>query len=284
MFAIRPLGSDRGRNRTLIAAGLIFALNLLISHSSSAEPAQSAELKELLRRIDVLCDRNDFERAAPIADVAVKKFPDSYDAHLRRGYVYVGLDEEEKGIEDYFWALKRRPKDAKLAHNLSNAYFKLDKLDLALKYIDEALANDVSQANRASYFMLKRDILKSAHRYKEAQVANTEAVKRISVPHWYLERLKLAGINGDWKTVLSDSERLLPIMPKFRSSIIRLRAQALIGSKRFAEAEKILTETIKITPDNRDLLMERSKLYAALGKKDLAEKDLQSVKRLDESL
>jgi len=271
--------------RPLIAASSIVALMLYVSPGSSgAEPLQTAELKELLRRIDVLTDRNDFERAAPIVDFAVKKYPDSFDAHVRRGYVYVGLDEEEKGIEEYLWALKRRPKDTKLAHYLSNAYFKIDKLDLALKYIDQALANDVSETNRAAYFMLKKDILKSARRYKEAQSANSEALKRFPAPHWYLERLKLAAINGDWKTALSDSDFLLPRMPKFRTKIIQLRAQALVGLKRFADAEKILTGTITRTTDNRDLLMERSKLYAVLGKKDLAEKDLQTVRRLDESL
>ena len=271
--------------RPLIAVSLIVALQLHFSPSSScAEPVQTSELKEMLRRIDVFCDRNDFERAAPIVDFAVKKYPDSFDAHVRRGYVYVGLDEEEKGIEEYLWALKRRPKDAKLAHFLSNAYFKIDKLDLALKYIDEALANDVSQANRAAYFMLKKDILKSARRYKEAQSANSEALKRFPAPHWYFERLKLAGINGDWKTVISDSDFLLPRMPKFRTKIIQLRAQALVGLNRFAEAEKILTDTINKSSDNRDLLVERSKLYAVTGKKELAEKDLQTVRRLDESL
>ncbi len=73
-------------------------------------------------------------------------------------------------------------------------------------------------------------------------------------------------------------------MPKFRTKIIQLRAQALVGLNRFAEAEKILTDTINKSSDNRDLLVERSKLYAVTGKKELAEKDLQTVRRLDESL
>ncbi len=121
-------------------------------------------------------------------------------------------------------------------------------------------------------------------RYKEAQVACSEALKRFNNPHLRLEHLKLAAINRDWKVVLADSDDLLVRMPKFRPKIMQLRSQALVGLRRYAEAETILSKTIKDAPENRELLMERYKLYTQLGKKDLAEKDAKTIRLLDECL
>ncbi len=100
--------------RLLLAISLLLALTFasLETVSFSAE-SQPPELRELLQKIDTLCNRNDFERALPFAEIAVRRYPQSYEARCKRGFVLVGLDEETKGIEDYLWALKQRPNDAK---------------------------------------------------------------------------------------------------------------------------------------------------------------------------
>lgn len=268
---------------SLLALLLVLQL-LLSSHTCWAAEQMTHELMGMLKQVDYLSERNDYERALPIIEAAVKKYPNSYDARVKRGFVLSNLEEEEKGIEDYLWALKQRPNDSVVAQHLATAYYQMSKLEPALKYINLALANSDSKAKTANYFMIKKDIFRQMRRCKEAQQCVSEAVKLFPAPHWYLERLKLAAINGDWKTVLSDSEHLLPLMPKFNPKILQLRAQGLVGLKRYEEAEKLLNDLIKKTPDNRDFLMERSKLYAAIGKKDLAQKDLKTVKQIDESL
>ncbi len=95
----------------LIAALLITAAQNLASYAespTSPETPTSPELKALLNRVDMLSRRNDYEAAIPIANAAVAKFPNDYAAHVKRGLVNLYLEEEEKAITDFQWALKQK--------------------------------------------------------------------------------------------------------------------------------------------------------------------------------
>lgn len=259
-------------------------MSLLFASSCFAEAPMPPELIRMFVRIDKLSEHHDYDSALPIAEAAVKKYPNSYDARLKRGMIYTFAEEEEKAIEDFQWALKQRPKDWRPAEYLSVAYYHLSNNEMALKYIDLALALQPSEIQKAEHYMKKKDILKHLKRNQEAEMCAAEAVKRIGSPHFRLELMKLAAMNSNWKVAISEGDKILPVMPKFRVRILQVRAQALTGLKRYPEAEKLLNDLIRQNPDSRDLLLERIKLYTRLGQKSLADRDRKKIQELDESM
>lgn len=268
----------------LIICFLTLQAALSLANSCSADAPMTPELKGMLVRIDKLSQKHDYDSALPIAEAAVKRYPNSYEARVKRGMVYSFAEEEEKAIEDFKWALKQHPKDWIVADCLSTAYYHLSNSESALKYIDLAIALQTDDTSRAVLYINKKDVLKQMKRYKEAEMAAAEAVKRIDSPHFHLERMKLAAMNANWKVAISEGDKILPIMPKFRVKILQARAQAFIGLKRYPEAEKLLNDLIKESPDSRELLQDRIKLYTRLGQKALAEKDEKKIRELDEGM
>ena len=265
----------------LIAAFLFSAAQNLASY---AESPTSPELKALLNKVDILSRRNDYEAAIPIADAAVAKFPNDYTAHVRRGLVNLYLEEEEKAIADFQWALKRKPDDWSVLESLSTAYSIIGKQDLALKYIDISIAKRKTKGQEADGWMKRKDILKRMKRYKEAEEATTRGLNLGSIPHWHLERMKLRVENANWPGVIEDANHIIALMPKHRERIVEARAKAYIGLKRYPEAERDLNELIKSAPGFEVYHRERLRLYTLEGKKDLAKKEEQIIKGLGDGI
>jgi tetratricopeptide (TPR) repeat protein len=252
---------------------LLLALSASQSPAAYAEAPRNAELRAMLSDVDRLSNNHDYDAALPIANAAVAKFPNDYLAHVKRGLVYMALEEDGKAIVDFEWALKQRPNDWSVLESMSTAYSFLGKQDLALKYIDLSLANRKDKGQKPDGWMKKKDILKRMKRYKEAEEANTMALNMIPSPHWFFERLKLRVENAHWQGAIEDANHILPIMPKFRATILEGRAKSYIGLKRYAEAERDLKDIIKTKPYWRPYHQELVNLYKLTGKKDLAEKE-----------
>ncbi len=191
------------RSRSFPRSKFILALLLALSASqiplSYAEAPKSAELQAMLNDIDRLSNNHDYDAALPIADTAVAKFPNDYSARVKRGQVYLALEEDGKAILDFEWALKQRPKDWLVLESMSTGYTFLGKQELALKYIDLSIANRATKYEKADGWMKKKDILKRMKRYKEAEESNTQALNVVPSPHWYFERLKLRVENAHWQ-------------------------------------------------------------------------------------
>lgn len=252
---------------------LFLTLSISLNQPSYADVPRSAELRAMLSDVDRLSNNHDYDAALPVADAAVRKYPNDYLAHVKRGLVLMSLEEEGKAIADFEWALKQRPKDANVLEYMSTAYTFLGKQELALKYIDMSIANCATKFEKADGWMKRKDILKRMMRYKEAEESNTLALNVVPSPHWFFERLKLRVENAHWQGAIEDANRVLPIMPKFKGAILEARAKSYIGLKRYAEAERDLKDIIKIKPFWRPYHQELVDLYKLRGKKDLAEKE-----------
>lgn len=276
----------RHRPFPLLPALFTLLLVYLTSPNSafSADAQSSPELKAMLNRIERLCQRNDYEAAIPIADAAVAKYPNDYEAHIMRGQVNLSLEEEDKAIADFQWALKRKPHDWAVLESISTAYSILGKQELALKYIDLSIASRTNKGSVADGWMKKKDILRRMKRNKDAEAAATVGLKIASIPHWHLDRMKLRVENENWPGVIEDANHIIALMPKHRERIVEARAKAYIGLKRYPEAERDLNELIKSAPGFAKYHQERLRLYKLQGKKDLAQKEEILIKSLGEGI
>lgn len=250
---------------------------------AQSSQVQSPDLIRRLTQISELNKRNDYDRATPLADETVAKYPQSYEAHVWLGVCCHYMEEDEKAIAEFKWALARKPKDWNVLQYLALTYFRMEKNDLALKYINDSIAATKINAEKAASYTNKRDILKHMKRNLEAEEAADMAVKLFPAPHWILERMKLRLINGHWQGTIDDGNVVLARMPKFREKVLGARAKSYIGLKKFPEAERLLKQLIKEYSETRDHHLDLIRLYELTGKNDLALKEKAELKKLDES-
>lgn len=258
-----------------------FACPNVVHAQAPLTKTQSAELARRLNEINELNKRNDYDRALPLAEETAAKFPQSYEAHVLRGVCSHYMEEEDKAISEFKWALARQPKDWSVLQFLGLTYFQIGKNELALKYIDESIVNAKRNSERASSYMHKREILKRMKRNIEAEQAADNAVKLFAAPHWILERMKLRVLNGHWQGAIDDGNLVFEKMPKFKEKVFSARAKSLIGLKKYPQAEKVLKELIKEYPDSREHHQDLLHLYEVTGKTDLAFREKAMIKKLD---
>lgn len=267
-------------NIKLISFAVLLQVSMFLPSLTFAQ-GQPLELMRMIRYIDELFKRSDFDRAGPIADAAVAKYPQSYQAHVLRGVCYHHLEEENKAIAEFKWALERQPKDWNALRYLGLTYFQIGKNDLALKYINDSIAFAPRDAERASIYTHKREILKSMKRNIEAEQAADMAVKLFPAPHWILERMKMRLINGHWQGVIDDGNIVIAKIPKFKERVLAARAKSYIGLKKYPEAQRTFNELFKINPELREARQDQVRLYELTGQSDLAFKEKALIKKMD---
>lgn len=263
---------------------LTFLLGTAVSFSASFAAEESPELRRMLNDIKRMSNIHDWERAAPVADAALKKYPNSYDVRVAHGLVYLGLEEEDKAIADFEWALKRNPKDWNVSNYLSDVYTQIGKDDLALKYIDMSIAARKIPIQRPDGYMKRKDILKHLKRYEEAEKSIDLALQDVDSPHWHFERLKLRIQNQHWQTAIDEANYCLVKLPQLRRRIIFLREQAYAGLKRFAAAERDLNELLTAAPRSKKFHQQKLRLLQLEGKKDLALKEQATINSLGDEI
>lgn len=250
--------------------------------AARATPQSDPVLKDLLGQINRLLSKNDYERAAPIAEMAVSRFPQSYDARVARGRAYMGMEEDEKAISDFRWALKLRPKDPEVHAQLSRIYYVTKDYKPALKYVDLAILYAPTQP---TYYEEKSEIFRALGQWSDAEEAITKALQIVPEhAHWRLERMKMRIKEGKWNGAIEDGSFCVDRMPKFKIGILQMRAKAYSELKRYTQAEKDLKTAISMEPDDRLLHIDLRDLYQRESKNDMAEKESKFLKKLGAGL
>lgn len=267
----------------LTLAHLIVAVSQ--QQPSLAQSKPDGDLTAALRKIVGLINRHDFDAAAPLAEATVAHYPQSYEARVMRGNVYNGLEEDEKALRDYQWALKARPKDAAVLEAVAGIQFAQGKDNEALASINEAIKNSTVNSGVNELLEFKRRILKHEHRYVEAEEVVDLMLSHVpNHPHWVRERLKLRIENKEWPGAIADATFCLPLMPQFKATLLQDRAKAYAALGQNEKAIQDLKEALRSDPGNRLMHVDLLEVYKRSGKKQLADDESKFLKRLGEGI
>lgn len=134
-FVSRSLRSGLGAGAVAISAAMM-------SLSLSLSPASADSIDEVNRCYDQLVS-GDYQLAAYHCTLAIDAralpYMDLYTAHVNRGVAYRYLEQYDRAIEDYTYAMKVRPGDFLAYQNRGNIYRILGKYDKALKDLNVSL-------------------------------------------------------------------------------------------------------------------------------------------------
>ncbi len=119
---------------------LIMALLLCVCASSCSNLLSDEELQE---RYNTAYNNRNWENSKPLIDEIIKRNPDSAELHLSRALIASKTENRDliKVVEDLSLYLTKYPNDDVIKTVRVQAYFLDNKLDLALKGINEVIAS-----------------------------------------------------------------------------------------------------------------------------------------------
>ena len=240
----------------------------------------------LILEVRLLSQQGKFKEAISKLTQALKTHPNSSTLLAQRAQVYGYLDDEKQSCADYYAAakcsnmtaedcctivaglidydkweeafaiaqigLKLKPPSSNLCSSAADVARRLNKLDLAVEYIEKAIT-----------------ILptKSSH---------------------YQELASIHKVMKKWPAVISDCTRLKASVKTAEGHLtyarcLEMSGEAHIELKQYEEAISDLTAARKISPLKTTILKTRAIAYTKLGKTALAKKDLADAKLIDNS-
>lgn len=198
------------------------------------------------------------------------------DVYLERAKMYLEKHSMEKAVADCTAAINADSLFIQAYETRAIAYGALK--DLAKSAEDYKKMSEITNG-RADYLYELARAYQGQNKHKEAISILSELIKQNPKDDNLLEsRASSYLIMRNFPSAISDFDNLIKMDPQ-DSTFWKMRGIANIGSKNFQNAVQDLTKALSLGA-GADALKQRAEAYKSLGRKDLAEKDLQSAQKL----
>ena len=184
----------------------------------------------------------------------------------------------QKKIDELTDAIKREPKNETLYGARGQCYVKVGEFDKAISDLTVAVT---ANQNHQGYLAVRGDAYAKSKRYKEAFEDYGRALKVGPSSHYLLlHQASCAVLLNDYKAAEAPGKAALELKPNDVPTL------TLLGSveRETGHLQKSLeffNQAISISPNDANLLRLRAETFRLLGRKDLAEKDFNLLKKLD---
>lgn len=194
-------------------------------------------------------------------------------------------EEEEQALSDVERAIKLGTSAGATLSLKASILNALGRAEEALKVSQQAMKLDSNPSYRHAYY----DILMHLGRF--AQLDKEVSVELEKAPQdWKARsaRVKASKFLKNWPKVITDITYLIDhsVNRSVLSQVYAFhdRGTAYLNLKKYDKAEADLKAAIKLAPDTRPPHVDLLQVYKATGRKDLAAKEEEKIKKLDEDL
>ncbi|MDX1989001.1 MAG: tetratricopeptide repeat protein [Candidatus Obscuribacter sp.] len=190
----------------------------------------------------------------------------------------IDLTAIQKKIDELTYAIQREPKNDALYGARGQCYVKVGEFDKAISDLTVAVT---ANQNHQGYLAVRGDAYAKSKRYKEAFEDYGRALKVGPSSHYLLlHQASCAVLLNDYKAAEAPGKAALELKPNDVPTL------TLLGSveRETGHLQKSLeffNQAISISPNDANLLRLRAETFRLLGRKDLAEKDFNLLKKLD---
>jgi tetratricopeptide (TPR) repeat protein len=193
---------------------------------------------------------------------------------MHRGVLRVRQGQSEQAIADLKAAIALRPKQYQGYVNLSQAYLRAGKLDQAVAELDQAIACAGQLGSlyrtRARVQLLRRQETQALADLERAYQLDRDAPPELRASD-QRERARLFLRRKEYARALEACDQALRLQADGRGQ--RLRAEALLGLGRHAEAAACLDACLQKQPNDVEVLCARASMRTRLGQYQGAQAD-----------
>ncbi len=220
-------------------------------------------------------------------DKAISLGVGTSDVYEFKARIFDGAKQRDKAIEALTEAIKHGPKEQKYYKWRASLYFDVGEKKKARADYDKAISMD---PNGAYLYLLRGQLLESMALYKQAlgdyakaseyDSGNDKLLKAgVALKSWAILLGKL-GRNQEAIEVLNKSVNL----DTTDDDVVKLRGDNYAALKKYPEAIKDYSKSIELgSSGSGSTFLARSRVYQAIGRDDLAEKDRQEAKKLNDA-
>lgn len=234
----------------------------------------------------MLSKQGHFKEALALLNQAIKSNPNSATLLSERAQVYGYLDDEEKLYRDYLAASKCSNMDSDDCLVIVKGLTDYDKWDEALAVAQVGIKQ---KSPSGALCAQAGDV---ARRLNKLNLAEEFIEKALAIgpprASTFQELASLHKVMKKWPAVVNDCKRLKKAIVNAEKHLtyarcLEMSGQANIELKHYQEAVADLSQAMKISPLKASIFKERAIAYEKLGKNELANKDLATAKKIDNS-
>lgn len=215
----------------------------------------------------------------------LEKEPESGDDYYARGHTLDNLGFYEAAVEDYRKAVERDPDDIYFLYSIiSTLWDELNNGEEALPYVERLMK--IEGDYQADAFMYHGRIL--AKTDPEAALQSFDKAVQLDPDEsdYALAKLRFLIENDRLDKAAEFMEQVAETVKREgghdRDELLGLQALSALKLGDAEEAVKLVSQALKLAPDDKDFYRLRSEAYDALGKYDKADADRRKAEKLDE--
>jgi len=179
------------------------------------------------------------------------------------GQLFLGKDQPKDAVPYLHRALRSRPDDAELRHQLAIAYLQSGQPDEVLLTIGEAKTSDDHYLRASAYYL--------SHQFAEADKESQQALDLApDNPQILVLRTRLLQRAGDQDEALETAQKAIKLAPNWDQPYY-LAGVSLNFIRLYEEAVKNLARAVELNPKSARALFVQSIAFGNLGQLDDAE-------------
>ena len=217
---------------------------------------------------------------------AIKLFTDALvyndqraDTYYRRAESLFAEDRYQDSSDDLKKAIQLNPNDFAYHYSLGKAYSMLNQYDKAIESFKQVTKLDPN--NAGVHMRLGGCYFSSGQREKAIEEYTLHLKRDPGDARVKFKRAELYRLTKNYPKALADYNQLVALNPDDEDAH-RFRGTVYLDSHDYKKAVEDFTTTINLDKENASsIYLLRAKAYQALGKPELAAKDLRSAKEFD---
>lgn len=219
-------------------------------------------MSEALAEAISLLEKNDFNQALSHCQQWAKREPTNNEPFHIQGLVHAQKGEFKKAVSAFLKALELSPHEAVIHNNISNAYKKLGRLDLAQRHLFQALRIDPNYSegysNLGSLFYTLGEI--------DDAITHLEKALRLNPNYWEAHfNLAHCYVKKDqYLPAITHYEKVIQALPKHPVAIHNL-GMAYFAASQFEKAIPCLEEAHHMEPNNSHIVYQLAHAHLDLG-------------------
>jgi serine/threonine-protein kinase len=219
-------------------------------------------------------DPADLEKVLSNLEIAFRLAPDLGEAHLVRGrYFYHALSDYKSASAEFSVARRALPNNAECFHLSGLLERRLGRWNDGLLYLLKAVSLDPQNATAredlASTYYLNRNFAKADRVLDQAILAIPE-----NANYFRLKKARVGLVKGDLEGARAALQSLPPDY-EYDGLVAYYRAQLALYFRDFAEADRILVETVeKLGPKKTEWWVVRDRAFVARAEGDRVKTDM----------